>query len=121
MLLGVAALLVACALAYATDNVLRPAGGFTQAWITNGSEGAPLDLGVENDEGQAETYRVELLMDGRQVREWRDVRLESGRRWSAELTVADAPRPEQAELKVYRAEVPDTVYRDVRTPLRTGR
>jgi uncharacterized membrane protein len=119
VLMAMAAVIVASALAYAASAALQPAGpGFTQAWIySKDAQASGLNVGVENDERQPETYRVQLLVDGRPTREWSHVRLERGRTWSADLGLADAPRPQRAELKVYRAEDPGTIYRDVRVSL----
>src|SRR5207245_4456714 len=56
-----------CALpiSYATSSAVRPHGpGFTQSWIhSQDPQSGTLELGVENDERQAETYHLQLSLN----------------------------------------------------------
>jgi Protein of unknown function (DUF1616) len=107
---AMAALLAAAAVAFSVWSAAQDRGpGFTQAWLVPASAGR-LDLGLENDQSGAETYRVVLTAGGQTVREWRAVRLRPGQQWSSSATLPTRG----AELDVYRAEQRDVVYRSVR-------
>ena len=41
-----------------------------------------LDVGLQNDQRSADTYRLLLVVDSRPAGEWRGVRLAPGQRWS---------------------------------------
>jgi hypothetical protein len=107
---GTALLLAVAAVAFSVRSAAQERGpGFTQAWLVPGSAGR-LDLGVENDQGGAETYRLVLTAGGQTVRQWPAVRLRPGQRWSASATLPAGG----AELAVYRSEQPRVVYRSVK-------
>jgi uncharacterized membrane protein len=119
VLLGMAVAIVASAVAYSANSALRPPGaGFTQSWINldQGQTGA-VDLGLENDERQAETYRLRLSVDGRQVREWREVTLRPGQKWSTSSSLPPKRGQRVAELAVFRSDDPARVYRKVTVSL----
>jgi uncharacterized membrane protein len=119
VLLGMAVAIVASAVAYSAHSALRPPGaGFTQSWINleQGQTGA-VDLGLENDESQAETYRLRLSVDGRQVREWREVTLRPGQKWSTSSSLPSRRGQRVAELAVFRTDDPARVYRKVTVSL----
>jgi uncharacterized membrane protein len=120
ILLGVAVAIVASAVAYSAHSALRPRGtGFTQSWIhMQDAKAGVVDIGLENDELQAETYRLQLTVDKRPVNEWRDVRLEPGQQWSTKLSLPESRGQGVTELVVYRSDQPTTVYRKVQ--LSTG-
>jgi uncharacterized membrane protein len=120
LLFGVAVAIVASAVAYSAHSALRPRGtGFTQSWIhVQDAKAGVVDIGLENDELQAETYRLQLTVDKRPVNEWRDVRLEPGQQWSTRLSLPQSRRQGVTELVVYRSDHPTTVYRKVQ--LSTG-
>ena len=115
LLFGVAVAIVASAVAYSAHSALRPRGtGFTQSWIhVQDAKAGVVDIGLENDELQAETYRLQLTVDKRPVNEWRDVRLEPGQQWSTRLSLPQSRRQGVTELVVYRSDHPTTVYRKV--------
>ncbi|TMC02450.1 MAG: DUF1616 domain-containing protein [Chloroflexi bacterium] len=107
---GAAALLAAAAVAFSVWSAAQDRGpGFTQAWLVPGSAGR-LDLGLENDQSGAETYRLVLTAGRQPVREWRAVRLRPGQRWSASAALPAGG----AELDVYRSEQPGQVYRSLK-------
>ena len=120
LLFGVAVAIVASAVAYSAHSALRPRGtGFTQSWIhVQDAKTGVVDIGLENDELQAETYRLQLTVDKRPVNEWRDVRLEPGQQWSTKLSLPQSRGQGLTELVVYRSDHPTTVYRKVQ--LSTG-
>jgi uncharacterized membrane protein len=115
LLFGIAMAIVASAVAYSAHSALRPRGtGFTQSWINvQDAKAGVVDVGLENDEVQAETYRLQLTLNKRPVNEWRDVRLEPGQQWSTKLSLPQSQGQRVAELVVYRSDHPTTVYRKV--------
>jgi uncharacterized membrane protein len=119
LLFGVAVAIVASAVAYSAHSALRPRGaGFTQSWIqVQDAKAGKVDIGVENDEPRAETYRLQLTMDKRAVKEWRDVRVEPGQQWTTSLNLPQSRGQGVAELVIYRSDDPKTVYRKVRVSL----
>jgi uncharacterized membrane protein len=122
LLFGVAVAIVASAVAYSAHSALRPRGaGFTQSWIhVQDAKTGAVDVGLENDERQAETYRLQLTLNNRPVNEWKDVRLEPGQQWSTNLSLPQSGGQGVAELAVYRSDQPVTVYRKVRVSLRAS-
>jgi hypothetical protein len=111
LLAGAAAVLVVAAVGLSAWSAARSTGpGFTQAWLVPAA-GGRLDLGVQNDQASAETYRLDLSAGGRVVHEWPAVRLQPGQRWSA---TAALPAGTGGELTVYRGRQPAQVYRRLR-------
>ena len=86
---------------------------FTQVWLTSGG-GNAMTLGVHNDEGHTETYRVQLLLDDRPVpvQEWSAVTIGTSQTWQSNVTLNAAPGARLRAI-VYRAENPTRIYRIV--------
>jgi uncharacterized membrane protein len=119
LLFGIAVAIVASAVAYSAQSALQPHGaGFTQSWIhVQDAKTGAVEIGLENDERQGQTYRLQLTFNNRPINEWKDVRLEPGQQWSANLSLPQSGGQGIAELAVYRSDQPTTVYRKVRVSL----
>jgi hypothetical protein len=116
VLLGAAGALLAAALGFSAWSAAVDRGpGFTQAWmVPQGAGAGRLDVGLQNEQPRADTYRLRLTVDGRPVREWGAVTLEPGQRWSAAATLPAGAASGAAVLTVYRTEDPAHVYRSLR-------
>ena len=123
--LGLAVVLVLAALGVARASAAQQAQpGFTQLWLVpSGGEKVNLQLGVRSEEPAVTTYRVQLKVGGRVVKEWPSIKLEPNASWQATTALSPAP-PQDATLEalLYRSDQPGAVYRHVELapPARTG-
>jgi uncharacterized membrane protein len=78
-MLAAAGVLVALAFMVARSGVaLGPTASFTELWMLPMDGGTAVRVGVANHEGVAETYRLELTLDGRPLREPATVTVAAG-------------------------------------------
>ena len=91
----------------------------TQLWMlprnaaTSGA-GATLELGVRNQEGTSETYRLVVRAASYRLAAWPKVVLGSNRQWTTLLRLPPAlPSSTRVEADLYRANRPGVIYRHV--------
>ncbi|HEX4215159.1 MAG TPA: DUF1616 domain-containing protein [Candidatus Dormibacteraeota bacterium] len=110
-MLVLALALVGAAVTLAVRGAEQATGpGFTQAWMLPRPNAVAVGLG--NDQGAAQAYRVVLNDDGQTLQTWGDVRLAAGAHWSATASVP-AGAGSEVTLRVYRRSDPERVYRQL--------
>ena len=72
-------------------------------------------LGVSNMESKAMQYRIAVNMDGKVVKVWPSIELNSNEQWQATLALPQTGHTSTArvEAMLYRTDAPKTIYRDV--------
>lgn len=119
LLLGLAALIVCGAVALSIVGAERqPYPGFTQLWILPAGGSNPwntVQLGVNNMELTAMEYRLAVSVDGKVVKEWPTIDLNSHEQWEATFLVPQTGYVGTAKIEadLYRADAPTTLYRHV--------
>jgi uncharacterized membrane protein len=130
MLLGLALFMAILSIEYAVSSVSQqPYPGFTQLWMVppiQDSRACVVRIGVRSFEATSMTYRVVVRMNGVRVRTWARVVLAPRQEWDEVVSVA--PRfivgvPTTAgnvyiEVRLYRLDQPETVYRNVHVTLK---
>ncbi|MBO0701678.1 MAG: DUF1616 domain-containing protein [Candidatus Dormibacteraeota bacterium] len=128
-MLGTALGLVVTAVVLAVHSATTDLGpGFTQAWMVTRDPAGQVSIGLQNNEHQARTYDLQLSVQGGTppstqgtlVREWKRVRLSPGQKWAGTATVPNAAPGRVAYLRVYRADAPTQVYRQVQVTFGAG-
>jgi hypothetical protein len=110
-LVPAAAVLAVAAIVIASTAHIDPDEHFSELWITPPTTaGATTTIGVRNDEGQPQDYRVDLVRDGQVLRSW-PVSLAPGETWTT--GVSETPGSTRLEALLYRADDTATVYRQV--------
>ena len=116
-LMGLAALLVACALLIARDGALQQrATGFTQLWVLPDSafQQDSVRLGVNNREPGEVGYRLLVTASGTIIGSWPRITLGPDEQWEATVALPAAqPAAATVEAVLYRLDAPETAYRRV--------
>jgi hypothetical protein len=86
--------------------------GYTELWLT--PRDGRFELGVASEELGPATYRLILVADGRVVRQWSRIGLNTGGRWVKELPAGVGRSTGSLNAYLYKLDHPKTVYRRVR-------
>lgn len=90
---------------------------YTALWMkphTGISPQSMVEVGINSQEFSSTTFRVELIADGRLVREWPDIRLEPGETWVVQFNPADdAPAAKVLQANLLKDDARDEIYRHV--------
>jgi uncharacterized membrane protein len=119
LLLGLAALIVCGAVAFSIIGAeQQPYPGFTQLWILPAGGSSPKNavrLGVSNMELTAMEYRLAVSVDGKVVKEWPAIDLNSHEQWEATLLIPQTAHAGTAKIEadLYRTDAPTSLYRHV--------
>lgn len=120
LLLALAALILCGAVAMSIIGAeQQPRPGFTQLWIlpVSGASHAKnvVRLGVSNKESKATGYRLSVNINGKVVKEWRSLDLNSNEKWEVTLVLPQSGHigTARVEAMLYRTDTPTTVYRHV--------
>jgi hypothetical protein len=95
--------------------------GYTLLWMVPAGDGNANDfrLGVNSQEFEAATYRLQVNVGGRPLREWPELKLAPGDSWESPIGLpSDRAGAGSVEAVLYRSDDPGTVYR--RVELRLG-
>lgn len=106
-----AGVLVAVAIAVARVGVQQPSEPFTALWVVPESPGT-VEIGLDNREGSATTYRVEVSVDGRVTATFTSITVGHGQGWTT-LLPEPGPAGSRMEVLVFVDARPDVVYRRV--------
>ena len=122
LLLALATAIAILSVLYAVIGVeQQPHPGFTQLWIlpaTLTGNSCAVRLGVRNFEGTTVTYRITLTMNGQQLTTWQSVVLESEQTWNQVVSIPPGTVHNMyVEVRLYRLDQPQTVYRNVHLTL----
>jgi uncharacterized membrane protein len=117
ILFTLAGLIVVAALVVTRNGALNQSTpGFTQLWLLPEStvNQGQLRLGFNNQEGTVETYRLQVNNGSTNLQEWATITLKPSEQWETTFTLpAGLPSGEKIEASLYKANAPDTVYREV--------
>lgn len=107
--------LVAFVVANAGASTRRD-GGFTQLWTLPGpitSQGDSVTIGVSSRETAPVSYAVTLSVDGTPLETWDGVTLNPGESWQQTMVIPVAllHGGDRADVQLYRANAPESVYR----------
>ncbi len=96
----------------------QPYPGFTQLWILPAGGSNPKDaisLGVNNMELTAMEYSLAVSVDGKVVKDWPSIDLNSQGKWQATLLIPQSGHAGTAKIEadLYRMDAPTTIYRHV--------
>lgn len=110
-----AASLLALVVSLQIATVPAPASrveGYTSLWIMPMEANSHVaNVGFTSSELQTTHYRLELLVDGHLVQNWREVVLDPGQSWAGAFDLTETRS--RVEALLYRAEEPNTIYRRV--------
>ncbi len=119
LMIGMAVVVVAGAFALSMIGaVQQPRKGFTQLWMLSGnntSTHSMVQLGVNNLEGGPMHYQLIVNMNGKIVKTWPMLALQSGMQWQSTLILPAAPHNKtlRIEATLSLENTPDTAYRHV--------
>jgi hypothetical protein len=106
----IAAIAVAIlALGTARADVRSAAEPTTALWVIPSSDGL-IEIGVDNDEGVAREYQLDVTVNGEVRRRFPWFTVETGLRWTAFMT-APSPDDPRYEIRLFVPEQPDEPYR----------
>lgn len=114
-LMGAAALVLVAAIVVARSGAAVSASDdpFTQLWAIPDQQ-ASLIVGVLNEEGSPQKYKVQVVAGTTVIKEWASLELGSDQKWETTLSLAGAQTgADPVEVKLYRLDKSDTVYRQV--------
>ncbi len=101
-------------------SIIRPTipqSGFTQLWmlpVNQANKSCAVSIGVQSFESTSTTYRIIMTVNGSEMDAWSSINLDPQREWV--LSVPITPGSNKSifiEARLYRADKPDTIYRDV--------
>lgn len=120
ILLGLALLIASLAV---WSSIIRPAevpeSSFTQFWMlpTNNNNCA-VQIGVHSFEATDVTYRIVMTTNGKQLITWSSIVLAPQAIWDQAVAIKSAASESiYVEARLYRADTPGSVYRDVHLTL----
>jgi len=117
VLFGLAAVIAGGALAVASLGVLnQPSQRFTQFWIlpVKDANVDTVQVGISNMETTDISYKVELKIGKKVIRDWSPIELKRGENWTVEFALPKKQTEvEMVEALLYRLDSPDTIYRRV--------
>ncbi|HVU09929.1 MAG TPA: DUF1616 domain-containing protein [Phototrophicaceae bacterium] len=116
LMIGIAVLLVAGSLVVARSGALnQPYPGFTQLWMLPADTPNSVQIGVLNEEGQTVSYWLVVRQGTTPIQAHYDIQIDAGGTWNGIVslppTISNTQEPIEAQL--YRADSPNSVYRDV--------
>jgi Protein of unknown function (DUF1616) len=114
VLFGFAGVSVLAALALA--RMPAPAQGsvgYTALWMVPNQTAHPdaVELGVISSEFTTTRYDLQLKRNDQLIREWKDIVLRPGDRWTANASLPSTSGSEKVEAFLYRASNPTQLYR----------
>lgn len=114
-LFALAALTLVGSVAIARSEAAQhPAPDVVQLWILPGDQPQTARLGVITKGPTAGSYRLVVQRGGYTIREWPALTIKDDDRWEATLELsARQPGSGPIEARLYRADDPNTVYRNV--------
>lgn len=89
--------------------------GFTQLWIepNRGLQTGHMTIGVRNVEHEQIQYSLQVLADNQVLHEIAPFELASGDMWSVEIDPRGSAMVRQIEVRLYRSDRPNVIYRRV--------
>ena len=84
---------------------------FIEFWLLPGDISSEFSLGITNQEGRAQSFRIEVSTDGATTAAWTTGRMDPGQTIQAKVSVA--PAAGRVTAKLFRGEDPAHVLRMV--------
>lgn len=116
MMLGLAVVVAVAAFLIARQGLVQqPTEPFTQLWLLPPQKDAPttVQFGINNQEQQTVTYRLQLINDPILIEQWSNIELEPGQKWESKIELpADLDPTIPVKARLYRQDAPGEVYRE---------
>jgi hypothetical protein len=125
VLIGLSLLTIVLSIWYSAINVLQqPHTFFTELWMQSSKESnntCDIHLGVQSFEITSVRYRIVMSENGTQVNVWQPVILAPQQEWNRSVVMSpNFTNTVYVEVKLYKIDQPETVYRDVHITLNTS-
>jgi uncharacterized membrane protein len=122
LLLALATAVAILSVLYAVIGVeQQPHPGFTQLWMLPAAQtgaNCAVRLGVRNFEATTVTYRVTMTTNGNALHTWSSVVLTPAQTWNQVVPITPGTTHSMyLEVRLYRLDQPQTVYRNVHLTL----
>lgn len=91
--------------------------GYTQLWLTPANDGntANYQAGITSQEFATVTYHLQVMVDGRVIRDWPELPLAPGATWTSPIVLPpDQLNAGSIEAALYRLDNPNVIYRQVK-------
>jgi uncharacterized membrane protein len=121
LLLGLAIVVTIGSFSYATiiaEQQQHP--GFTQLWMMpspQSNKSCAILIGVHSNEASPTTYRIVMTINGVSAAAWSPVALTPQEDWNQLVPVKPAGNTMDVEVRLYRTEKPDQIYRNTHMTL----
>ncbi len=109
-------------------SVIRPSAtqaSFTQFWMlpsTQANTSCTVLIGLQSYESTPVTYRIVVTINGTQVNSWSSVVLAPQEKWNQSISInPEAAASIYIEAQLYRADKPNSTYRDVHLTMHSAR
>lgn len=124
LMVGIAVTIVVVSFWYSTSTTAQePQQGYTQFWMLPAKEqstqSCDISVGVRSFETTTTTYRIEMTINGTQTKSWTSVVLAPQQAWDQAIPVdtTTSSSPIYLEAQLYRADKPNSMYREVHMTL----
>ena len=124
ILCTLAVLMMAFSIVFSASSVAQqPHAGFTQFWMLPSRQpgaGCTVRLGIQSYELASETYRIAVTASGNEIDTWPSLQLAPRQRWEQWVSIHSIQNgPVYLEARLYRADNPGVVYREVNVTMYT--
>lgn len=118
ILFGLAVIVAILSIQYSAVGVEhQPHPGFTQLWMLPTKQvnnSCAVSVGVQSFETTSVTYRIVMTINGSQVNTWSSIVLSPQEEWIQAVSIKPgAAQNTYIEARLYRADKPEIVYRNV--------
>lgn len=124
ILFGLAIIVATLSVWYSTNNAKQQQyPDFTQFWMLpskQANDSCAVLIGVHSYESTSVTYRIVVTISGAQVATWSPVVLAPQEEWEQPVSVKPEAAAMYVEAKLYRADKPGIVYREVHMTLNSS-
>ena len=118
ILFGSAILVATVAVWFSIIRPLEPQPSFTQFWMLPKNNSCAVSIGVHSFEATSVTYRIVMTANGSQVNTWSSIALAPQEKWDQSVSIKPGATGNiDIEARLYRADRPETVYRNVHLTL----
>jgi uncharacterized membrane protein len=121
ILFGLAILVATAAIWASIIRPLEPQPSFTQFWMlpaNQANKSCVVSIGVRSFEATTATYRIVMTINGSQVNTWSSIALAPQGEWNQSVSIKPGATANiYVEARLYRADKPETVYRNVHLTL----
>jgi uncharacterized membrane protein len=119
LLFGLAIVVATVAVWVSIIRPLEPQPSFTQFWMLPANNNScVVSIGMHSFEATSVTYRVVMTINGSQVSTWSSIALAPQEKWGQSISIKPGASDNlYIEARLYRADKPEAVYRNVHLTL----